>query len=84
MTWAAKIDIPTIRYMRINVRYNNTSWKIRYFKSTKFWKRWNQNTTEEMQQIEGTSSYVRVSQLKKQAVDKLIANVDHSQVLDYL
>ena len=34
--------------------------------------------------IEGSSSYVRVSQLKKQAVDKLIANVDHSQVLDYL
>jgi len=34
--------------------------------------------------IEGNSSYVRVSQLKKQAVDKLIANVDHSQVLDYL
>ncbi len=34
--------------------------------------------------IKGTSSYVRVSQLKKQAVDKLVANVDHSQVLDYL
>jgi RNA polymerase sigma factor (sigma-70 family) len=34
--------------------------------------------------IEGTSSYVRVSQLKKQAVDKLIEHVDHSQVLDYL
>jgi RNA polymerase sigma factor (sigma-70 family) len=34
--------------------------------------------------IEGTSSYVRVSQLKKQAVDKLMENVDHSQVLDYL
>ena len=34
--------------------------------------------------IEGTSSYVRVSQLKKQAVDKLIENCDHSQVLDYL
>ena len=34
--------------------------------------------------IEGSSSYVRVSQLKKQAVDKLITNVDHSQVLDYL
>jgi len=34
--------------------------------------------------IEGNSSYVRVSQLKKQAVDKLIENVDHSQVLDYL
>ena len=34
--------------------------------------------------INGNSSYVRVSQLKKQAVDKLIENVDHSQVLDYL
>ena len=34
--------------------------------------------------INGSSSYVRVSQLKKQAVDKLIASVDHSQVLDYL
>ena len=35
-------------------------------------------------EIEGSGAYVRVSQLKKQAVDKLIANVDHSQVLDYL
>ena len=34
--------------------------------------------------IEGSSSYVRVSQLKKQAVDILIENVAHSQVLDYL
>ena len=34
--------------------------------------------------IQGSSSYVRVSQLKKQAVDKLIENCDHSQVLDYL
>ena len=34
--------------------------------------------------IEGKGAYVRVSQLKKQAVDKLIENVDHSQVLDYL
>jgi RNA polymerase sigma factor (sigma-70 family) len=34
--------------------------------------------------IEGNSAYVRVSQLKKQAVQKLIDNVDHSQVLDYL
>jgi len=34
--------------------------------------------------IKGSSSYVRVSQLKKQAVDKLIDSVDHSQVLDYL
>jgi RNA polymerase sigma factor (sigma-70 family) len=34
--------------------------------------------------IQGVSAYVRVSELKKQAVEKLIANVDHSQVLDYL
>ena len=34
--------------------------------------------------IEGVSSYVRISELKKQAVNKLIDNVDHSQVLDYL
>ena len=34
--------------------------------------------------IIGTSDYVRVSELKKQAVQKLIDNVDHSQVLDYL
>jgi RNA polymerase sigma factor (sigma-70 family) len=32
--------------------------------------------------INGISSYVRVSELKKQAVQKLIDNVDHSQVLD--
>ena len=34
--------------------------------------------------IKGVSSYVRVSELKKQAVDKLIDSVDHSQVLDFL
>ena len=34
--------------------------------------------------IPGQSSYVRVSQLKKQAVEKLIDNVDYTQVLDYL
>jgi DNA-directed RNA polymerase specialized sigma subunit len=34
--------------------------------------------------IEGSSSYVRVSQLKKQAVNTLIENVDHSQVIDFL
>ena len=34
--------------------------------------------------IEGSSSYVRISQLKKQAVDTLIENVDHSQVIDFL
>ena len=34
--------------------------------------------------IKGTSSYVRISQLKKQAIDKLTANVPYSQVVDYL
>ena len=34
--------------------------------------------------INGVSDYVRVSEIKKQAVDKLIEEVDHSQVLDYL
>jgi len=34
--------------------------------------------------IKGSSSYVRVSQLKKQAINKLIENVDHSQVIDFL
>ena len=34
--------------------------------------------------IEGPSNYVRVSELKRQAVNTLIDNVDHSQVLDYL
>ena len=34
--------------------------------------------------IEGVSSYVRISELKKQAVQKLIDNVDHSQGLERL
>ncbi len=34
--------------------------------------------------IRGTSAHVRVSELKKQAVEKLIDNVDHSQVLDFV
>ena len=34
--------------------------------------------------IEGVSNYVRVSELKKLAVETLIENVDHSQVIDYL
>ena len=34
--------------------------------------------------IKGTSSYVRISQLKKIAIDKLIDKVPYSQVLDYL
>ena len=34
--------------------------------------------------IKGTSSYVRISQLKKQAINKLVDNVSYSQVVDYL
>ena len=34
--------------------------------------------------IDGPSAYVRISEIKKNAVNKLINNVDHSQVLDYL
>ena len=34
--------------------------------------------------VKGSSSYVRISQLKKQAITKLINNVPHSQVIDYL
>tara|TARA_Y100001963_G_scaffold153057_1_gene239031 strand:- start:66 stop:821 length:756 start_codon:yes stop_codon:yes gene_type:complete len=34
--------------------------------------------------VKGSSSYVRISQLKKQAIDKLVANVPYSQVVDYL
>ena len=34
--------------------------------------------------IEGASAYVRVSEIKKQAIKKLIDNVDSSQVIDYL
>jgi len=42
------------------------------------------NEIAEHLNIDGSSAYVRVSELKKQAVDKLIDSVDHSQVLDYL
>lgn len=34
--------------------------------------------------LEGASAYVRISEIKKQAIKKLIDNVDSSQVLDYL
>ena len=34
--------------------------------------------------IKGTSSYVRISQLKKQGIQKLKDTVPHSQVVDYL
>ena len=42
------------------------------------------NKIAELLNIDGSSAYVRVSELKKQAVDKLIDSVDNSQVLDYL
>ena len=38
----------------------------------------------EILDIKGESSYVRVSQLKRQAVDKLMDKVDYSQVLEFL
>ena len=41
-------------------------------------------TIADILKIQGTSAYVRISQLKKQAVQTLIDKVDHSQVLDYL
>jgi RNA polymerase sigma factor (sigma-70 family) len=46
--------------------------------------KWSANEIAAALEIKGVSAYVRVSELKKQAVEKLIANVDHSQVLDYL
>jgi RNA polymerase sigma factor (sigma-70 family) len=47
-------------------------------------KKWPANDIAKALEIQGVSAYVRVSELKKQAVQKLIDNVDHSQVLDYL
>ena len=47
-------------------------------------KKWPANDIANALEIHGVSAYVRVSELKKQAVQKLIDNVDHSQVLDYL
>ena len=46
--------------------------------------KWSANEIATALELKGTSAYVRVSELKKQAVQKLIDNVDHSQVLDYL
>lgn len=34
--------------------------------------------------IEGQSAYVRVSELKKQAIQKLVANVDSNQIFEFL
>ena len=38
----------------------------------------------EMIGLKGNSSHVRVSEIKMEAIQKLIDNVDHSQVIDYL
>jgi len=46
--------------------------------------KWSANEIAAALEIKGISAYVRVSELKKQAVNKLIENVDHSQVIDYL
>jgi len=46
--------------------------------------KWSAKEIAEKLEIRGVSSYVRVSELKKQAVTKLIENVDHSQVVDFL
>jgi len=46
--------------------------------------KWSANEIATALEIKGISAYVRVSELKKQAVERLINNVDHSQVLDYL
>jgi RNA polymerase sigma factor (sigma-70 family) len=42
------------------------------------------NQIAEILNIAGPSAYVRISEIKKQAVEKLIENVDQSQVIDYL
>ena len=46
--------------------------------------KWSAKEIAEKLNIQGVSSYVRVSELKKQAVTKLIDKVDHSQVVDFL
>ena len=46
--------------------------------------KWSAKEIADKLEIRGVSSYVRVSELKKQAVNKLIENVDHSQVVDFL
>ena len=46
--------------------------------------KWSAKEIAKALDIQGVSAYVRISELKKQAVEKLIDNVDHSQVLDYL
>lgn len=42
------------------------------------------NDIAEQLGIEGASAYVRISEIKKQAIKKLVDNVDPTQVLDFL
>ena len=42
------------------------------------------NEIADILNIDGPSAYVRISELKKQAINKLIENVDSGQVLDFL
>jgi RNA polymerase sigma factor (sigma-70 family) len=42
------------------------------------------NQIAEILDIDGPSAYVRISEIKKQAINKLIKNVDSGQVLDFL
>ena len=46
--------------------------------------KWSAKEIASKLKITGISAYVRVSEIKKKAFEKLIANVEHSQVLDYL
>ena len=46
--------------------------------------KWSAKEIADKLEIRGVSSYVRVSEIKRQAVDKLIDKVDHSQVVDFL
>jgi RNA polymerase sigma factor (sigma-70 family) len=46
--------------------------------------KWSAKEIADKLEIKGVSAYVRISEIKKQAVEKLIENVDHSQVIDYL
>ena len=42
------------------------------------------NQISEILNFKGPSAYVRISELKRIAINKLIENVDHSQVIDFL
>jgi hypothetical protein len=42
------------------------------------------NEIADILNIDGASAYVRISEIKKQAIKKLVDNVDANQVIDYL